>query len=78
MASDSMNRLLTEALIQSHKELLALSHKQAETLDRILVTRFDPPAREQQQPANSYAMPPEHWADALDIPDDREFLERTS
>lgn len=71
-----MRKLLATALKVSQE----LSLKQQESLDRVIMSKFDPPVvalNHIEQPP-SRRIPMEHMVDVLSIDDDREFLERTS
>lgn len=70
------NRQLQKLLSESLKDSQAQNAKLIECLDRVVVSRFDPPLKPQPmaQPGNM-AFP--NLADVLSVEDDREFLERT-
>lgn len=74
------NRQLQKLLADALKDSQAQSAKLIECLDRVIVSRFDPPmkAQPQEQINNGYNLTPEHLSDVLSVEDDTEFLERVN
>lgn len=71
------NRAMRLQTARSLESLLALSLKQQESLDRVIMSKFDPPVMPNptEQP-KTIAFP--DLSDVLSVEDDTEFLERTS
>lgn len=73
------NLQLQKLLADSLKDAQAQNRKLIECLDRVVISRFDPPMKPQPQEQNDVAMfPPGALADFLSVEDDREFLEKMS
>lgn len=68
-----LQKLLTDQLKASAERERAL----IDCLDRVVVSRFDPPIKAQpkEQPDNGSLFP--NISDALSVEDDKDFLERT-
>ena len=71
------NQQLQRLLAASLKESQALNERLVTALDRVLVSKFDPPMmpRPMEQPTNN-SFP--DLTDILSVDDDAEFLERTN
>lgn len=73
------NRQLQKLLAESIKDSNARESKLIECLDRVIMSRFDPPLmpHPEEQPNNGMNLPHEHLSDVLSVEDDTEFLEKT-
>jgi hypothetical protein len=72
----AQNQQLTEHLLKALETSQALAQKQADTLDRIVQSKFDLPlvAPNREIAPNVPMFPPSALTGLLDIEDDREFL----
>ncbi|CAN5467103.1 hypothetical protein BH10ACI4_BH10ACI4_25070 [soil metagenome] len=70
------NAALTEHLSEALQASQELNRRQADTLDRIVQSRFDVPVFDKAtaQPTPYYSLPEGMLSDMLSIPDDGDFL----
>lgn len=71
------NLQLQKLLADSLKDSQAANRKLIECLDRVVISRFDPPLKPQPM-AQPKSFPFPDLSDVLSVEDDREFLEKTS